>query len=498
MLIETNPRGYIVVDSPRGNDETAQRDSWTHPYASLSRALQFVQNNDTVLVYPGPYMETPQEPLYEVYELPGLGAALHLQNLSGVTIRGIGRPVVWFTTHGNGLALENCTDIRIEGLHFRGAGQLMESQPYLFALLLLHGSNDRIQVRDCIFSESGNHGIGHLVGPRGTDNSVFENNQFLTGGHLRQPYLVADGAAIAVGGSDNRICGNHIRDWLRGIELESSVPDSTTSRNVVSGNRIYRCLWQSILVVPEHQNPDLFDQIIISDNIIQGTGCSTSPGFIQEGISVWGGQNMRLSGNTIQDMFNGLGIHVHTDKAPVHNVIISENLIKNVDRTGIHVARTTFPARSTVFPLSACQVHHNVVGPVGGRGIWIEGDYNSIDFNHIRDCGVETVWEGLYLAGGSHNAFRFNMLTDSPMSLLGQETIESGNDIHYLNRDPSNPKFTSVSRAGDEMVMSWPAGQLEMSDTAAGPWGPVPYAANPHVVPLTETQKFFRLRPTSQ
>src|SRR5512133_1949704 len=125
MLIETAQHGFIVVDSPRGNDETAQRDSWTNPYATVSKAFKAVQDNDTVLIYPGPYLEKPDPPL-DIFRQPGGGAPLWLLGRQGVSICGMGRPTIWFVDHGNGLVLENCTDIRIEGLHLRGAGILTE------------------------------------------------------------------------------------------------------------------------------------------------------------------------------------------------------------------------------------------------------------------------------------------------------------------------------------------------------------------------------------
>lgn len=343
MLIETIQHGFIVVDSPRGNDSTARRDSWSNPFATLSQALQVVRDNDVVLIYPGPYLERPLEPT-DIAIQTGGGAPLHLQNRRGVTLRGIGRPEVWFTHHGNGLTLENCSDVCVEGLDFRGAGILTEPKPYYFALLLLHGVNEAIRVRNCGFLDSGNHGIAHLLEPRTTNNSVFEKNRFVNGGHMNHPWLGRDGAAIALGGSGNTFYSNRIERWLRGVELESgNFPgrDQPTSRNIVASNTFLQCWWQHICVLPTHFKAALFDQIIIESNIIQGWGTEPprdgeSRPFPHEGIYFAGGVNAHIRGNSISDMWDGIGIRLSADWSDIQDLLVSENRVWNVDRTGIH------------------------------------------------------------------------------------------------------------------------------------------------------------------
>ena len=124
------------------------------------------------------------------------------------------------------------------------------------------------------------------------------------------------------------------------------------------------------------------------------------------------------------------------------------------------------------------------------------GDYNTVDFNHVRDCGRETVYEGLYLAAGSHNAFRFNTLYNCPMAFHGADTIDQGN-VSY-STEAIGPNFTSVTREGDHLVMSWPAGELEAADAPDGPWTAVPDARNSARVPMVDAHKFFRVRRSEQ
>src|SRR5258708_3195200 len=103
--MESTQHGFIVVDSQRGNDANAQRDSWTNPFATVSQAFLRIQDDDTVLIYPGSYLETPLEPV-DIANLPGGGAPLWLQNRSGVTLRGLGLPEIRITAPGNGLTIE--------------------------------------------------------------------------------------------------------------------------------------------------------------------------------------------------------------------------------------------------------------------------------------------------------------------------------------------------------------------------------------------------------
>lgn len=522
MSIETVQHGFIVVDSPRGNDATGQRDSWTAPFATLSRAFEFIQDHDTVLIYPGPYMETPAEPV-DTWQLAGGGAALWLRDRRSVTLRGVGRPEVWFVKHGNGLTIENCSDIRVENIEFKGAGMLTEPLPYYFALLLLQGGNDGIQVRDCVFKESGNHGIGHLWGPRSTHNSVFENNYFVNGGHMKHPTLQWDGAAIAVGGSGNRIYGNRIERWLRGIEIESGVSgnrDVPTAHVIISHNKLLQCWWQHITVMPTHQKAEFFDQIIIEGNLMQGWGVrppqdfDPEARFSHEGIYFGGGVNAQIRGNAITDMWDGCGLRMTTDFAPIRDSLVTDNRISNVDRTGIHAVSITpvgsfqttpgfirlgvdrgadgeakimvdgtpgqtvqiqrlsalqqswtywqtvtlnegmlevgdpdAPAAGQVFyrgvvlsvsdPLrvNRCRFANNKVGPVGGRGIWIHGDYNVVDSNGIHQCGSDQTWQGVYLQGGRRNTVRRNRLIDAlPFEDRGAETQASENDVFWQDR----------------------------------------------------------------
>lgn len=445
-VIQTVQHGFIVVDSPRGNDATAQRDSWVYPFATVSAAFRAIRDYDTVLIYPGPYQETPLEPL-DISVLAGGGAPLWLQNRRSVAIQGIGRPVIWFTSHGNGLCIESCTDVRVEGLHLRGAGLLLEPKAYFFALLLCSGYNEQLQIRNCLFSESGDHGIAHLLGPRTTNNSVIENNQFSTGGHLNHPLLVRDGAAIALGGSGNQIYGNRIEFWLRGMEYESgSFPgqNTPTSRNVFSHNKILQCWWQHMIITPTHLTGGLFDQLIIEGNFIQGWGAEPDVNlgpnnrFSHDGIYLAGGANVQIRGNEISDMWDGVGMRLTADWGDISDMLVSENRIWNVDRTGIHAQSVAAQGNNPAFTLRRCRFVNNQIGPCGGRGILVNGDYNVVESNDVHECGRDgETWEGVYIEGGRRNIVRRNRLIDCrPLGDRGSETRAGDNDQFWETRAP--------------------------------------------------------------
>jgi hypothetical protein len=517
--MDTVERGYVVVDGARGDDATAQRDSWSRPFATLSEAFKTIQDNDTVLIYPGVYTETPAEPL-DILDLPGGGAPLWLRQRRCVALQGIGFPEIHFTAHGNGLAIEDCTDIRIEGLKFRGAGLITEPKLYYFALLFCHGVNEALVVRDCVFTESGDHGIGHLLGPRTTNNCVIENNRFYLGGHMKHPVLWRDGAAIALGGSGNVIYGNRIERWLRGMEFESGdYPghDTPTSRNIFSHNKVLQCWWQHILVTPTHRQADLFDQILIEGNIVQGWGArpeqSFDPAstFAHEGIYFAGGVNAQIRGNDISDMWDGIGVRMTADWSDIADVLVSENRIWNVGRTGIHAQgrpagiiytiprlratreedgaikiavsgtrgqtvciqradgleqpwtdwrrlvltvqggeltdpdaafagqhfyRVLLETDGPSFNVKRCRFIKNKIGPCGGRGIWLNGDYNVVESNDVHLCQDTQLWEGLYVQAGWRNMLRRNRLIDClPLLDQGAGTQAVDNDHFWETRD---------------------------------------------------------------
>lgn len=244
----------------------------------LPDALSQCQDYDTIVVRQGVYSFTPLLPTTDAWQTgPDGGAALRLWNRNGVRIIGDNYPSLTFTP-GSGLCLQNCQDIEISGLTFQGSGYTTTPEKWYFALMLLAETNSRLHVHDCGFWDSGNHGIGHLMGSS-TDDSVFKNNTFLRGGHLNrpadtegQPALGGDGAAMAVRGSRNVYRGNLITDWLRGIEIEAK--DNEASNNVVENNELRNVFWHGIFVTPTGGDPAKCRR-----NIIRRNRLASGPGM---------------------------------------------------------------------------------------------------------------------------------------------------------------------------------------------------------------------------
>jgi hypothetical protein len=79
-----------------------------------------------------------------------------------------------------------------------------------------------------------------------------------------------------------------------------------------------------------------------------------------------------------------------------------------------------------------CRFANNKIGPVGGRGIWLHGDYNAVEANDIHECGFGVTWQGLYLQGGCRNILRRNRVIDAlPFEDRGAETQASENDVFW-------------------------------------------------------------------
>ena len=54
--------------------------------------------------------------------------------------------------------------------------------------------------------------------------------------------------------------------------------------------------------------------------------------------------------------------------------------------------------------------------------------------------------------------------------------------------------FTSVTRDGTNLVLTWTTGTLESAPDVTGPWTPVPNASSPATVPITGPRRFYRLQ----
>jgi hypothetical protein len=65
-----------------------------------------------------------------------------------------------------------------------------------------------------------------------------------------------------------------------------------------------------------------------------------------------------------------------------------------------------------------------------------------------------------------------------------------------LTAAPEPPKFTSVTKSGDNLVIQWTGtGTLQSAESLAGLWTDISNAPNPYTVPATGPAMFFRIKP---
>lgn len=316
--------------------------------------------------------------------------ALWLVQRTNVRILGDGASstVIRITDHGPGLLLLSCREVQVAHVRFSGPGRAAGSNAHYYALLQLAGTNAGIQVTDCAFERSGSHGIAHLYGPRASDHSEFRRNYFRAGGNTNHVTLGADGAAIAVGGSDNVFSDNTVEDWFRGVELEASESSHPTTNNLVHANRFFRCLGESICSFVSHGDDAQFSDNTISQNTIAGTGSST--GLTDVGIFLTGGRRWTISSNAISSIHQAYGIGILSAWAPVDNVSVVGNTIDGTRRTAIGIGRMSAGHVSRV------HVAHNQVRHAGDRGVYVAADEVTIVSNRIS----EVQWPGIEIDRG--------------------------------------------------------------------------------------------------
>lgn len=333
----------------------------------LKKAFKQLNSGDVVLVYPGTYTLHPTSKPEDPW-----GAELVMENLCGVRIIGLGNPTLYCATHGSAILIRNCTDCSLDGLAFIGNGPLHgELNEISYAQVQFHAVNQRIAIEHCKFLDGSNHGIAHLWNERDISDCLFQHNLFKNGGNYARKNLQYDGAAWAVGGTNNRFIHNHVIDWLRGAEIQNGLPPTQSSNCIIAHNTFERCPWQTVLITPDCHPSDIpksvgtFDNIEVKDNTIIGT--KTKVGSLcNTGIYVTGGRYMQITGNTIRDMADGIGILLQSEHTDIEDCLIESNTIVGVDRNGIHLMRGN---NGTV---RSCVVRGNVQRNIVAQKVYVQ------------------------------------------------------------------------------------------------------------------------------
>lgn len=444
-------RGYLIVDAKRGHDDTAERESYSRPFQTMKAAFSKVENNDTVLVYPGTYTENPiDDPNW--WNLPWAGAAFGLYDRHNVTIQGVGRPEIHFTCHANGMVFISCTNCKMAGFRVSGMGYMRKGPGRYYALILLHGTNRGHQFDDIIGQDSGDHILAHLAGPRTVFDTKVTNCKFYRCGQMIPGSPWPDGVAVGLGGYGNTIAGNYFEECNRCVEVESGdfPNDNTEAINIsIVDNKIYHPWAHPILITPLRPR-FVYGKMIISRNHIQGWGHDPKPDFggrwAPNGIWITGTQSAVITENVISDLWDAIAIQVQSAGGPIRNVVIANNILTNIGRTGVSLTVEDYKKQGVLpenFPVEYCQIHHNQINDCQGRAIWLSGDYNLVESNVI----VDSDYAGLYELSGVGNMWRGNRLIDcggaavaghppdASVMLLnaGQEEL---NEVFYVKKTP--------------------------------------------------------------
>ena len=205
-----------------------------------------------------------------------------------------------------------------------------------------------------------------------------------------------------------------------------------------------------MLVAAHHRDPYppgacSLDQIIIEGNIIEGWGAppdidvgSSGIPFNHDGIYFGGGVNAQIRGNDLSAMWDGNGLRLTADWEHL-DLTVTDNRIWNVGRTGIQAQSIPAQGSTPAGTVKRCRIAGNNIGPCGGRGIWLNGDYNVVESNHIHQCGTApALWEGLYIEGGLRNSVRRNRLVDClALADHARETQAVENDQFWDTRQPA-------------------------------------------------------------
>ena len=372
MEIQTS--NFIVVDCNSQSTGIGQIQSFNNPFKTISEAFKHVQDNDLVIIRGGDYYETPDSPYNLGYDLQYAGAKCALIGKNNVTIQGWNNPRLNLLSHGNGFYFENCTNLRISGVEINGQGYLAQPLNVGFCLIHFAGTNDNILIENCKFRDSGNHGVAHLLGPRTTTNVTVRDCLFERAGHMQHPTLGRDGCAVGIAGNGNRFVNNTIREWLRGIEIESGSfgnRDTENSKILIQGNLFERCWWQAISIMPTHARTGWINRVKIVDNLFEGWGQEPSPKFGKEhfahcAVYLGGASHFQICGNTISKMWDGPGIQCSSDFAAIESGMIHDNHVFSVDRHGICLIRTNNP----ITKMSVCS---NLVEMSGASDFYFDG-----------------------------------------------------------------------------------------------------------------------------
>ncbi len=406
------PVGRVLYVSTVGDDVSAAPDDPERPFRTIGVALSQCEDGDTVRVGAGTYVVEPGFPVHP--EFGGL-APLSLVGRRGVRLEGEEGAEVYGEGRGDFLRLQDCRDIEVRGLSFRGNRPevLIEPFPFIFPMVHLFGYNSNVVFRSCQFMGFGNHGISHLYDPKASEAVTIEGCLFAEGGDLDADGLGEEGAAVSGIGSGWVITNNAVRDCLRGFEIEGWAP-TAVSNVVIRGNVLTNTTNLGIMLFANSGEAWRYRDILIADNQILETRRATNASVAA--IWVSGGEGVVVSNNVVRGS-SSQGISLDAFMADVVRARVVGNVVEGAEARGLQVYQ-----HGTYRVLGAV-VTGNEVRLNGDSGILVEGNDILVKDNVVEDNAATSLKAGIRLTNVSGQAGRMTVLDNRITSghLLGYQ-----------------------------------------------------------------------------
>jgi nitrous oxidase accessory protein NosD len=491
----SSSEGRILFVDLGGDDATAEADNPERPFGTLTNAFRALQNGDQMVIREGRYEIVPGFPT-SYFPMPDY-APLRLENLTNVTITATGTAEIYGEGPGDFLMIQNCEDIRIEKLTFKGNRPNVPEDVHdpLFSTVLLRAFNNRLHFEECRFLDFGNHAISHLWGPKQSYNLVVTNCYFADGGDGEGvPFLNEDGAAISGIPSGSRIVNNRIERCFRGIEVEGAFYGKVTNV-VIQGNVISDSHSLGIMLFathPESQNrPDSYSDIHILDNTI--TNLYSHPDYsvrTQYGMMILGGSDLRIIGNRIENAPRGIGMLLSSSMMDLTRCLIMSNEVRNVAGRGIQVWQDVEQVKDV--KLLGNRIYHAAEEGILLNGVSIECSENVVENSaKIGERGaikLSNIGAGSYDALISDNIVRNDVINASYGIWIeaASNTVIYGNSFEKIRQDPIRDaginttflaKIKAIEKTGSRaslLISGKPFAQYQLEiSTDLGTWNAV-------------------------
>jgi len=305
------------------------------------------------------------------------------------------------TSAGELLVITNCSQIRFNGLVFKGYTndnytQVIPALGAIFAGICIMGSADII-FEDCIIINHVDHGIidgasGNVIGytRMSTNNIIIRDCRFeqIGGWRTNNPSYFVDGTAVVPTGWT--IENNVFRNVFRGVEpyTDSAGANTPFYNCVIRNNQFYNCIDFAISPASSTNAHGVIvaDNIMVNDYVFtyRGTNYGTVNPWASYGIFLNGGRGWVITGNKISGGFL-FGMSLQNSASGLDDCIVIGNEVHNLS-PGVSVLAMGYDIGNNANSALAA----NSVGRLIMKG---NRSYNvgsvGYNFNACRDCLID-------------------------------------------------------------------------------------------------------------